>query len=50
PVEFVAVAEGGDALDPEHHRQLLLNCFAQGAALMKGRPNDADPARAYPGD
>ena len=50
PVEFVAVAEAGDALDPEHHRQLLLNCFAQGAALMAGRANDADPARAYPGD
>ncbi|MBA3879462.1 MAG: glucose-6-phosphate isomerase [Sphingobium sp.] len=50
PVEFVAVAEAGDALDEEHHRQLLLNCFAQGAALMKGRANDADPARAYPGD
>ncbi len=50
PVEFVAVAEPGDALDDEHHRQLLLNCFAQGAALMAGRANDADPARAYPGD
>ncbi len=50
PVEFVAVTEPGDALDEEHHRQLLLNCFAQGAALMKGRANDADPARAYPGD
>lgn len=50
PVEFVAVAEAGDALDEAHHRQLLLNAFAQGAALMKGRANDADPARAYPGD
>ena len=50
PVEFVAVAEAGDTLDPEHHRQLLLNCFAQGAALMAGRANPADPARAYPGD
>ena len=50
PVEFVAVTEPGDALDEEHHRQLLLNCFAQGAALMKGRANDADPARAYPGN
>ena len=50
PVEFVAVTEPGDALDEEHHRQLLLNCFAQGAALMAGRANDADPARAYPGD
>lgn len=50
PVEFVAVVEPGDALDDEHHRQLLLNCFAQGAALMAGRANDADPARAYSGD
>jgi len=50
PVEFVAVAEPGDALADDHHRQLLLNCFAQGAALMKGRANDADPARAYSGD
>ncbi|MBY0582645.1 MAG: glucose-6-phosphate isomerase [Sphingomonas sp.] len=50
PVEFVAVAEPGDALNEDHHRQLLLNAFAQGAALMKGRANDADLARAYPGD
>ncbi len=49
PVEFVAVAEGGDNLDPDHHRQLLVNCFAQGAALMAGRASD-DPHRAYPGD
>ncbi len=50
PVEFVAVIEPGDALADEHHRQLLLNCFAQGAALMKGRANAADLARDYPGD
>jgi glucose-6-phosphate isomerase len=49
PVEFVAVAEPGDTLTPEHHRQLLLNAFAQGAALMKGRQAD-DPARSYTGD
>ena len=49
PVEFVAVTEPGDALAEAHHRQLLLNAFAQGAALMKGRAN-ADEARAYPGD
>jgi glucose-6-phosphate isomerase len=49
PVEFVASAEPGDRLDPEHHRQLLINCFAQGAALMAGRPSD-DPHRDYPGD
>lgn len=35
--EFVAVTEAGDALAPTHHRQLLGNCFAQGAALMRGR-------------
>ena len=37
PVEFVAVSEGDDEQDPEHHRLLLLNAFAQGAALMEGR-------------
>jgi len=50
PVEFVAVTEAGDALDPAHHQTLLVNCFAQGAALMQGRENAADPARAYPGN
>jgi glucose-6-phosphate isomerase len=49
PVEFVAAVEPGDRLDPEHHRQLLLNALAQGAALMAGRESD-DPARFYPGD
>ncbi|MDQ8755162.1 glucose-6-phosphate isomerase [Sphingosinicella sp. LHD-64] len=49
PVEFVAAIEPGDSLDPEHHRQLLINCFAQGAALMAGRGSD-DPHRFYPGD
>lgn len=49
PLEFVAVIEAGDTLDPGHHRQLLLNAFAQGAALMAGKHND-DPARAYAGD
>jgi glucose-6-phosphate isomerase len=49
PLEFVAVVEAGDTLDPAHHRQLLLNAFAQGAALMAGKTN-ADPARAYAGD
>ena len=38
PVEFVAVSERGRQRSiREHHRQLLLNCFAQGAALMAGR-------------
>ena len=37
PVEFVAVREPGHTMPATHHRQLLANCFAQGAALMKGR-------------
>ena len=49
PVEFIAVIEQWDTLDPDHHRQLLLNAFAQGAALMTGRHAD-DPARSYTGD
>ncbi|MBH1992108.1 MAG: glucose-6-phosphate isomerase [Sphingomonadaceae bacterium] len=50
PVEFIASIEQGHALDPAHHRALLVNCFAQGAALMQGKDNAADPARAYPGN
>ena len=49
PVEFIASVAPGDLLDPAHHRILLMNCFAQGAALMAGQPND-DPAREYPGN
>ncbi len=49
PVEFIACVEPGDDLDPEHHRQLLANCFGQGAALMAGRAS-SDGARNYPGD
>jgi len=49
PVEFVAVITAGDRQDPEHHRLLLLNAFAQGAALMQGKASD-DPQRAYPGN
>jgi glucose-6-phosphate isomerase len=49
PVEFVAVAEGEDAQHEEHHRLLLLNAFAQGAALMQGRASD-DPQRNYAGN
>ncbi|WP_157073785.1 glucose-6-phosphate isomerase [Sphingomonas soli] len=49
PVEFVGVIEPGDGLAEDHHRQLLLNMFAQGAALMAGKHAD-DPARAYSGD
>ena len=49
PVEFIAAVEPGDRLDPDHHYQLLLNAFAQGAALMAGKASD-DPALLYPGD
>ncbi|RZM30137.1 MAG: glucose-6-phosphate isomerase, partial [Sphingomonas sp.] len=49
PVEFVACIEPGDTLGDEHHRQLLMNAFAQGAALMAGKQTD-DPARSYSGD
>ena len=49
PVDFIASIAPGDALDPAHHRILLMNCFAQGAALMKGDPGD-NPARHFPGD
>jgi glucose-6-phosphate isomerase len=48
-VEFVASIAPGDVLDPAHHRILLMNCFAQGAALMAGRQSE-DPARTYPGN
>ncbi|MDJ0977347.1 MAG: glucose-6-phosphate isomerase [Erythrobacter sp.] len=49
PVDFVVSAAPGDALDPVHHRTLVLNCLAQGAALMAGKASE-DAARAYPGD
>jgi glucose-6-phosphate isomerase len=49
PVEFVACVEPDHGFDDEHHRQLLINCFAQGAALMSGKGSD-DPHRNYPGD
>ncbi|WP_239016907.1 glucose-6-phosphate isomerase [Sphingomonas ginkgonis] len=49
PVEFVAAVEADDGQDPAHHRELLLNCFAQAAALMKGRKSEQG-ARDYPGD
>jgi glucose-6-phosphate isomerase len=49
PVEFIASVAPGDQLDTEHHRILLMNCFAQGAALMAGRASD-DRAGSYPGD
>ena len=61
PVEFVAVKLPGHALGGGHHEQLLANCFAQGAALMRGRTYEdaltrsgGDPALAaaktFPGN
>jgi glucose-6-phosphate isomerase len=49
PVDFIASIAPGHDLAFEHHRILLSNCFAQGAALMAGKASD-DSARAYPGD
>jgi glucose-6-phosphate isomerase len=49
PVEFIASIMHGHDLAPEHHETLLVNCFAQGAALMQGKASD-DPARNYAGD
>ena len=49
PVDFIASIAPGDELDPAHHRNLLMNCLAQGAALMAGKASD-EPARAYPGN
>ncbi|WP_119083050.1 glucose-6-phosphate isomerase [Altererythrobacter sp. B11] len=49
PIDFIASIAPGDALDPAHHRILLMNCFAQGAALMAGKQSE-DPARSYPGN
>jgi len=53
PVEFIASIAPGDELDAAHHKALLTNCFAQGAALMAGGNMSADgvdPARAFPGN
>ncbi len=49
PVEFVASRLSAHEFDEAHHRALLTNCFAQGAALMQGKASD-DPQRSYPGD
>jgi glucose-6-phosphate isomerase len=49
PVEFIASIEPGHDFDHAHHETLLVNCFAQGAALMRGKKSD-DPARSYAGD
>ncbi|WP_114522103.1 glucose-6-phosphate isomerase [Altererythrobacter sp. ZODW24] len=48
PVDFIASIAPGDTLDPAHHRILLTNCFAQGAALMAGEKGE-DTARDFPG-
>ena len=53
PVDFIASIAPGHDLDPAHHEILLMNCFAQGAALMAGKESDDEDlggARAYPGD
>ena len=49
PVEFIASKTPGHDFDVAHHETLLVNCFAQGAALMAGRHSD-DLARSYVGD
>ena len=49
PVEFIASKTPGHDFDTAHHEALLVNCFAQGAALMTGRASD-DLARNYEGD
>ena len=49
PVDFIASIAPGDDLDPAHHRILLTNCFAQGAALMAGKV-DKDRARNFDGN
>lgn len=49
PVDFIASIAPGDDLDPAHHRILLTNCFAQGAALMAGKASD-DGARNFEGN
>ena len=49
PVDFIASIAPGDMLDAAHHRILLTNCFAQGAALMAGKGSD-DGARNFEGN
>jgi glucose-6-phosphate isomerase len=49
PVEFIASKTPGHDFDPAHHETLLVNCFAQGAALMAGQESD-DLARNYVGN
>ena len=50
PVEFVAVRDAGRRAGPRAPPACCCStAFAQGAALMRGRPSD-DPQRAYPGN
>ncbi|MEY3634900.1 MAG: glucose-6-phosphate isomerase [Pseudomonadota bacterium] len=49
PVEFIASKTPGHDFDTAHHETLLVNCFAQGAALMAGQKSD-DLARNYVGN
>ncbi len=49
PVEFIASKTPGHDFDPAHHETLLVNCFAQGAALMAGQASE-DSARNYTGN
>ena len=49
PVEFIASKTPGHDFDAAHHEALLVNCFAQGAALMAGRKSQ-DLSRNYAGD
>lgn len=50
PAEFIASKTPGHDFDAAHHETLLVNCFAQGAALMQGRSNEGDAARHYAGN
>lgn len=49
PVDFIAPIAPGHDLAEDHHRILLSNCFAHGAAIMAGKPSYGS-ARAVPGD
>jgi glucose-6-phosphate isomerase len=49
PVEFIASKTPGHDFDTAHHEALLVNCFAQGAALMAGKASE-DGARNYAGN
>jgi glucose-6-phosphate isomerase len=46
PVEFIGVTAPGHHLPASHHRQLLANMLAQGAALLKGRTFEAALAQS----